>query len=137
VTVDYLVVAETALLDVSGCVSIIRIGHTMQVHEFPGTQVLTVVAQVTGARTEVGGHQLSIRLLDEQNVEHWECASGFEIPEPKSGHFYAGFCALIRGQLTFPHEGPYRLEARVDGKLERVTKVLAIQLPDAPDSAPA
>jgi hypothetical protein len=137
VTVDFLVMAETAVLDVTGCVSIVRIGHTAQIHQFPGSQVLCVVAQITGERTEVGGHALSVRLLDADNVEHWECANGFEIPEPKVGHLYAGFCAMIKSVLTFPHPGTYRLEARVDGVLQRTTRLLAVQVPPEVPSAPA
>ena len=136
-TVDFLVMAETALLDVTGCVSIVRIGHTAQVHQFPGQQVLTVVAQITGERTEVGGHLLNVRLLDAENVEFWEAANPFEIPEPKSGHLYAGFCALIKSVLTFPHAGAYRLEARVDGVLQRTTRLMAIQLPQEAGDATA
>lgn len=137
VTVDFLVVAETAVLDVSGCVTIVRIGHTALIHEFPGGAPFTVVCQITAERNEIGTHNLNVRLIDDQDVEHWEVGGTFEIPEPKAGHLYAGHCSMIRSAITFPHPGPYRFEARVDGKLAYTTRWLAVQVEEAPGHATA
>lgn len=68
--VDFAVVADYALVDQSGKLSVLGIFQHIWVQQFPAMHPrLHLVLRLKGKRTEVGEHAVQIRLVDEQGNE--------------------------------------------------------------------
>ncbi len=67
---DFAVIADYALVDQAGKLSVLGIFQHIWVQQFPATHPrLHLVLRLKGRRTEVGEHTVQIRLLDEQDAE--------------------------------------------------------------------
>src|SRR5881398_1900168 len=67
---DFAVIADYALVDQAGKLSVLGIFQHIWVQQFPATHPrLHLVLRLKGKRTEVGEHHVQIRLLDEQDTE--------------------------------------------------------------------
>src|SRR3989454_4383673 len=67
---DFAVIGDYALVDQAGKLSVLGIFQHIWVQQFPAMHPrLHLVLRLKGKRTEVGEHQVQIRLLDEQDVE--------------------------------------------------------------------
>ena len=107
---DFAVVADYALVDQAGKISVLGMFQHIWVQQFPATHPrLHLVLRLRGKRTEIGDHQVQIRLLDEQDAE-----------------ILGG-----NGQVTFPfpHPGPYRFEITVDGERQATVPLTVSLLP--------
>ena len=68
--VDFAVLADYALIDQQGKLSVLGIFQHVWVAGFPATHPRThLVLRVKGRRTEIGNHVMRIRFLDEQGRE--------------------------------------------------------------------
>ena len=68
--IDFAVVCDYALVDQFGKLSVIGVFHHIWVQQFPTVHPrLHLVIRLKGTRTEVGQHDVQIRLLNEQNEE--------------------------------------------------------------------
>src|SRR6266581_4932143 len=66
---DFAVVADYALVDQSGKMSVLGIFQHIWVPQFPAMHPrLHLVLRLKGKRTEVGEHQVQIKLLDEEDA---------------------------------------------------------------------
>ena len=67
---DFAVVADYALVDQSGKMSVLGIFQHIWVPQFPAMHPrLHLVLRLKGRRTEVGEHQVQIKLLDEDDTQ--------------------------------------------------------------------
>src|SRR5436309_14066009 len=67
---DFAVVADYAIVDQAGKLSVLGIFQHIWVQQFPAMHPrLHLVLRLKGKRTESGEHQVQIRLLDEQDTE--------------------------------------------------------------------
>src|SRR6266581_1193732 len=72
---DFAVVADYALVDQSGKMSVLGIFQHIWVPQFPAMHPrLHLVLRLKGKRTEVGEHQVQIKLLDEDDAELLGCS---------------------------------------------------------------
>jgi hypothetical protein len=122
VHVDFAVIADYALVDQQGKLSVLGIFQHVWVAAFPSIHPRThLVLRVRGRRTEIGEHRIRIRFIDDQQQEliggegtvHFgEPAAGvteveagavlvFDVPLPRAGH-YAFEITLGDSVLTVP-----------------------------------
>ncbi len=83
---DFAVIADYALVDQAGKLSVLGIFQHIWVQQFPAMHPrLHLVLRLKGKRTEVGEHQVQIRLLDEQDVEILGGNGNVNFAEPPAG----------------------------------------------------
>jgi len=106
VHLDFAVVADYALVDQSGKMSVLGIFQHIWVPQFPVMHPrLHLVLRLKGKRTEVGEHQVQIKLMDDEDV-------------------------------PFPHAGQYRFEITVDGERKATVPITVSQMPTSPVQPP-
>ena len=67
---DFAVVADYAIVDQAGKLSVLGIFQHIWVQQFPAMHPrLHLVLRLKGKRSEIGEHQVQIRLVDEQDSE--------------------------------------------------------------------
>ncbi len=83
---DFAVVADYAIVDQAGKLSVLGIFQHIWVQQFPAMHPrLHLVLRLKGKRTEIGEHQVQIRLVDEQNAEVLGGNGTVNFAEPPAG----------------------------------------------------
>jgi len=122
VQVDFAVLADYALIDQHGKLSVLGIFQHVWVAAFPAVHPRThLVLRVRGRRSEVGDHPIRIRFVDDQGAEliGGEGTVHFGPPPPGVTEIEAG--AVLVFDVPFPRPGTYAFEIAVDsGALVRV-----------------
>ncbi len=120
--VDFAVLADYALIDQHGKLSVLGIFQHVWVAAFPAVHPRThLVLRVRGRRSEVGDHPIRIRFVDDQGAEliGGEGTVHFGPPPPGVTEIEAG--AVLVFDVPFPRPGTYAFEIAVDsGALVRV-----------------
>ena len=120
--VDFAVLADYALIDQHGKLSVLGIFQHVWVAAFPAVHPRThLVLRVRGRRSEVGDHPIRIRFVDDQGSEliGGEGTVHFGPPPPGVTEIEAG--AVLVFDVPFPRPGTYAFEIAVDsGALVRV-----------------
>ena len=117
---DFAVVADYALVDQSGKLSVLGIFQHIWVQQFPAMHPrLHLVLRLKGKRTEVG-EQGSESLGGSGNVTFAEPAAG--ITEIEAG-------AILVFDVPFPRAGVYQFEITIDGEQKAAVPVTVSQLP--------
>jgi hypothetical protein len=135
VHLDFAVVADYALVDQAGKLSVMGMFQHIWVQQFPAMHPrLHLVMRLKGRRTEVGDHAVQIRLLDEQDQEILGGSGGVRFDEPPAGVTEMEAGAILVFDVPFPHAGTYRFEITIDGERQASVPVTVSQVP--PASAP-
>jgi len=136
VHVDFAVVADYALVDQSGKLSVLGIFQHIWVQQFPAMHPrLHLVLRLKGRRTEVGEHGVQIRLLDEEGNESLGGSGTVMFAEPADLITEIEAGAILVFDVPFPHAGVYRFEITIDGEQKAAVPVTVSQLPSpAPGS---
>jgi hypothetical protein len=130
VHVDFAVVADYALVDQSGKLSVLGIFQHIWVQQFPAMHPrLHLVLRLKGKRTEVGEHAVQIRLVDEQGNESLGGSGNVTFAEPPAGIIEIEAGAILVFDVPFPHPGTYRFEITIDGEEKAAVPVTVSQLP--------
>jgi len=130
---DFAVIADYALVDQAGKLSVLGIFQHIWVQQFPAMHPrLHLVLRLKGKRTEVGEHHVQIRLLDEQDTEILGGNGNVTFAEPPAGVTDIEAGAILVFDVPFPHAGPYRFEITVDGERKAAVPVTVSQLPAQP-----
>ena len=128
--VDFAVVADYALVDQSGKLSVLGIFQHIWVQQFPAMHPrLHLVLRLKGKRTEVGEHAVQIRLLDEQGSETLGGSGNVTFAEPPAGITEIEAGAILVFDVPFPHAGVYHFEITIDGEQKAAVPVTVSQLP--------
>ena len=128
--VDFAVVADYALVDQSGKLSVLGIFQHIWVQQFPAMHPrLHLVLRLKGKRTEVGEHDVQIRLLDEQGNEGLGGSGNVTFAEPPAGITEIEAGAILVFDVPFPHAGVYRFQITIDGEEKAAVPVTVSQLP--------
>jgi len=86
VHLDFAVVADYALVDQSGKMSVLGIFQHIWVQQFPAMHPrLHLVLRLKGRRTEIGEHAVQIRLADEDDTELLGGSGTVNFAEPPAG----------------------------------------------------
>jgi hypothetical protein len=127
---DFSVVADYALVDQSGKISVLGIFQHIWVQQFPAMHPrLHLVLRLKGRRTEIGEHAVHIRLVDEQGVEILGGSGSVTFAEPPAGVTEIEAAAILVFDVPFPHPGVYKFAITLDGKGAAEVPITVSQMP--------
>jgi len=127
---DFAVIADYALVDQAGKLSVLGIFQHIWVQQFPAMHPrLHLVLRLKGKRTEVGEHHVQIRLLDDRDTEILGGNGNVTFAEPPAGVTEIEAGAILVFDVPFPHAGAYRFQITVDGEMKAAVPVTVSQLP--------
>jgi hypothetical protein len=133
VILDFAVVADYALVDQAGKISVLGIFQHIWVQQFPAMHPrLHLVLRLKGKRTEVGEHGVQIRLADEAGAEILGGNGTVTFAEPPAGVTDIEAGAILVFDVPFPHQGQYRFEITVDGDVLATVPITVTQLQQQP-----
>ena len=133
---DFAVVADYALVDQAGKISVLGIFQHIWVQQFPAMHPrLHLVLRLKGKRTEIGEHGVQIRLVDESDVEVLGGNGSVNFAEPPAGVTEIEAAAVLVFDVPFPHAGVYRFDITVDGERAAQVPITVSQMPQ-PESGP-
>jgi len=135
---DFAVVADYAIVDQAGKLSVLGIFQHIWVQQFPAMHPrLHLVLRLKGKRTEIGEHHVQIRLLDEQDTEILGGTGNVSFAEPPAGVTDIEAGAILVFDVPFPHAGAYRFEITIDAERKAAVPLTVSQLPAQPPGGPA
>ena len=127
---DFAVVADYALVDQAGKISVLGIFQHIWVQQFPAMHPrLHLVLRLKGRRTEIGEHGVQIRLADEQGTEILGGTGSVNFAEPPAGVTEIEAAAILVFDVPFPHAGVYRFEITIDGAPAAGVPITVSQMP--------
>ena len=128
--VDFAVAADYALVDQHGKLSVLGIFQHIWVQQFPAIHPrLHLVTRIKGKRTEIGEHQVQIRLVDEQSAEILGGNGQVIFAEPPAGITEIEAGAILVFDVPFPHAGQYQFEITLDGTRAATVPISVSQMP--------
>lgn len=128
--IDFAAACDYALIDQFGKLSVLGIFQHIWVGQFPTVHPrLHLVIRLRGRRTEVGAHDLSIRLLDEAGAEVLSGNGTVTFNEPPAGVTEIEAGAILAFDTPFQQAGRYEFVVRVDDELETVVPITVSQSP--------
>ncbi|HYK82829.1 MAG TPA: hypothetical protein VEU55_06750 [Gemmatimonadales bacterium] len=134
---DFAVVADYALVDQAGKLSVLGLFQHIWVQQFPAMHPrLHLVLRLKGKRTEIGEHQVQIRLLDEQDAEILGGNGSVNFAEPPAGVMEIEAGAILVFDVPFPHPGLYRFAITIDAEMKALVPVTVSQLPSHGGGSP-
>ncbi len=134
---DFAVVADYALVDQAGKISVLGIFQHIWVQQFPAMHPrLHLVLRLKGKRTEIGEHGVQIRLVDEQDVEILGGNGSVTFAEPPAGVTEIEAAAVLVFDVPFPHAGVYRFDITVDGERAAQVPITVSQMPQPESGTP-
>jgi hypothetical protein len=111
------VLADYALIDQQGKLSVLGIFQHVWVSEFPAVHPRThLVLRVRGRRTEIGGHSIRIRFVDDQGAELLGGDGTVQFGEPPAGVTDVEAGAVLVFDVPLPAGGQYAFEIVLDGE---------------------
>ena len=129
--IDFAVVCDYALVDQFGKLSVIGLFQHIWVQKFPTIHPrLHLVIRLKGTRTEVGQHDVRIRLLNEGNEEIINGEGKVNFPEPAAGVLEVEAGAVLAFDVPFQKPGQYRFEIDVDSEAQTVVPIAVSQGPN-------
>ena len=127
---DFAVVADYALVDQSGKMSVLGIFQHIWVQQFPAMHPrLHLVLRLKGKRTEIGEHGVQIRLADDADTELLGGSGTVNFAEPPAGVTDIEAGAILVFDVPFPHPGAYRFDITIDGDKKATVPLTVSQLP--------
>jgi hypothetical protein len=130
---DFAVIADYALVDQAGKLSVLGMFQHIWVQQFPAMHPrLHLVLHLKGKRTEIGEHHVQIRLLDEQDVEILGGTGNVNFAEPPAGVTDIEAGAVLVFDVPFTRAGAYRFEITIDGERKASVPLTVSQLPAQP-----
>ncbi|HEY7686041.1 MAG TPA: hypothetical protein VH833_08055 [Gemmatimonadales bacterium] len=127
---DFAVVADYALVDQSGKISVLGIFQHIWVQQFPAMHPrLHLVLRLKGRRTEIGEHAVHIRLVDDHGVEILGGSGSVTFAEPPAGVTEIEAAAILVFDVPFPHHGVYKFAITLDGEGAAEVPITVSQMP--------
>src|SRR3989475_1206482 len=112
---DFAVVADYALVDQAGKLSVLGVFQHIWVQQFPAMHPrLHLVLRLKGKRTEIGEHSVQIRLVDEQGTEILGGNGSVTFAEPPAGVTEIEAGAILVFDLAFPRGGTDRFQINIE-----------------------
>lgn len=128
--VDFAVLADYALIDQHGKLSVLGIFQHVWVASFPAMHPRThLVIRVRGRRTEIGEHRIRIRFLDEQGQELMGGEGTVRFGEPAAGVKEVEAGAVLVFDVPLPRPGHYAFEIALGENSAIHAPLSAAQLP--------
>jgi hypothetical protein len=119
--VDFAVLADYALIDQQGKLSVLGIFQHVWVASFPAVHPRThLVLRVRGRRTEIGEHRIRIRFVDDNGQELMGGEGTVQFGEPPAGITEVEAGAVLVFDVPLPHPGSYAFEISLNESVLRV-----------------
>ena len=135
--IDFAVVCDYALVDQFGKLSVIGLFQHIWVQKFPTIHPrLHLVIRLKGSRTEVGSHDVRIRLLNEHDEEIISGDGKVNLPEPPAGVLEVEAGAVLAFDVPFQTPGQYRFEIDVDSEVQTAVPIAVSQGPSPSQKQP-
>jgi len=113
---DFAVIADYALVDQQGKLSVLGMFQHVWVANFPAVHVRThLVLRVRGRRTDIGSHGIRIRFVDEDDTELLGGEGSVQFGEPAAGVTEVEAGAVLVFDVPLPKPGAYAFEITLDG----------------------
>ncbi len=113
---DFAVLADYALVDQHGKLSVLGIFQHVWVGDFPAVHPRThLVLRVRGRRTDIGTHAIRIRFVDEDNTELLGGEGSVKFGEPAAGVTEVEAGAVLVFDVPLPKPGAFAFEITLDG----------------------
>lgn len=113
---DFAVIADYALVDQHGKLSVLGIFQHVWVAKFPAVHPRThLVLRVRGRRTDIGTHAIRIRFVDEDDTELLGGEGSVQFGEPASGVTEVEAGAVLVFDVPLPRPGAYAFEISIAG----------------------
>lgn len=126
---DFAVIADYALIDQQGKLSILGIFQHVWVAKFPTVHPRThLVLRVRGRRTEVGTHLIRIRFVDDTGKELLGGEGTVQFGEPAAGVTELEAGAVLVFDVPLPRPGPFVFEIYLDGTAAARVPLTAAQV---------
>jgi hypothetical protein len=114
--VDFAVIADHALIDQHGKLSVIGMFQHVWVQAFPAVHPRThLVLRVRGRRTELGTHVIRIRFVDEAGNELLAGEGAIQVNEPPGGVTEVEAGAILVFDVPLAGPGQYAFEIHMGG----------------------
>lgn len=127
--VDFAVLADYALIDQQGKLSVLGIFQHVWVQSFPAVHPRThLVLRVRGRRTEIGEHRIRIRFVDDHDHELMGGEGTVQFGEPPAGITEVEAGAVLVFDVPLPRAGTYAFEILLAESTLRVP-LSAAQIP--------
>jgi hypothetical protein len=108
---DFAVLADYALIDQHGKLSVLGMFQHVWVQRFPAVHPRThLVLRVRGRRTEIGSHRIRIRFVDDQGHELIGGEGTVRFGEPPAGVTEVEAGAVLVFDVPLPQAGLYHFE---------------------------
>lgn len=115
--VDFAVLADYALVDQHGKLSVLGIFQHVWVQAFPAVHPRThLVLRVKGKRTDLGTHAVRIRFVDADGRELLGGEGTIQVNEPPAGITEVEAGAILVFDVPLPAAGQYAFEILVEGQ---------------------
>jgi hypothetical protein len=126
---DFAVLADYALIDQQGKLSIIGIFQHVWVTSFPTVNARThLVLRVKGRRTEIGSHSIRIRFVDDAGQELLGGEGTVQFGEPVAGVTELEAGAVLVFDVPLPKAGQYAFEIGLDDQVSTRVQLTAAQV---------
>jgi len=113
---DFAVIADYALVDQQGKLSVLGIFQHVWVADFPAVHPRThLVLRVRGRRTDIGTHAIRIRFVDEDDTELLGGEGSVQFGEPPAGITEVEAGAVLVFDVPLPRAGTFAFEIAIDG----------------------
>ncbi|MSR06817.1 MAG: hypothetical protein EXR93_07120 [Gemmatimonadetes bacterium] len=117
--IDFAVVCDYALVDQYGKLSVMGIFQHIWVAQFPALHPrLHLVLRLRGRRTEIGQHEVRIRLTGPDGSEILSGDGTVNFAEPAAGITEIEAGAILVFDVPFAQAGRYQYEITVDEELQ-------------------
>jgi hypothetical protein len=115
---DFAIVADYALIDQQGKLSVLGMFQHVWLTSFPSVCPRThLVLRVRGRRTEIGMHSIRIRFVDEADTELLGGEGTVQFGEPPAGVVDVEAGAVLVFDVPLPRPGAYAFEISLDGEV--------------------
>ncbi len=133
--VDFAVLADYALIDQQGKLSVLGIFQHVWVAQFPAVHPRThLVLRVRGRRTEIGDHRIQIRFVDAEGKELIGGEGTVQFGEPPAGVTEVEAGAVLVFDVPLAAAGTYAFEITLGDRV--LTVPLSASLLPPQDSGP-
>jgi hypothetical protein len=117
VRVDFAVLADYALIDQHGKLSVLGMFQHVWVQTFPAVHPRThLVVRVKGRRTDLGSHAIRIRFVDGEGRELLGGEGTIQVNEPAAGVTEVEAGAVLVFDVPLPAPGEYAFEIALEGQ---------------------
>lgn len=131
--IDFAVVCDYALIDRFGKLSVLGVFQNIWVSQLPTVHPrLHLVIRLRGTRTEIGEHEVRIRLVGEDGREIISGKGVVNFSEPPAGVLQVEAGAVLVFDVPFEKAGAYRFEIVVDDTLETAVPITVTLSPSSP-----